>query len=326
MVQIFGVDAVRYYVLHEIPYDNDGSITWDLLVERINSDLANILGNLVNRTIAMTNKYFDGVVTNPEVYEEVDDELKQIALAMPKKVQDLMDEFKASKALDEIFVLLRRTNKYIDDTMPWALAKETDKQERLATVLYNLIEAIRFAAIALEPFMPSTSTKILDQIHTDLRDFKDLSTFGLYPVGNKVTDKPQQLFARLDPKEVEKKVEALQPKKQEQKEDENQITIDDFAKIELTVGTVEKCEKHPDADKLLISQINIGKEVRQIVSGIADFYSPEDMIGKKVIVVSNLKPAVLRGVESQGMILAGSKKKLLELVSVESLPNGTKIK
>ena len=326
LVQIFGVDAVRYYVLHEIPYDNDGSITWDLLVERINSDLANILGNLVNRTIAMTNKYFDGVVTNPEVYEEVDDELKQIALAMPKKVQDLMDEFKASKALDEIFVLLRRTNKYIDDTMPWALAKETDKQERLATVLYNLIEAIRFAAIALEPFMPSTSTKILDQIHTDLRDFKDLSTFGLYPVGNKVTDKPQQLFARLDPKEVEKKVEALQPKKQEQKEDENQITIDDFAKIELTVGTVEKCEKHPDADKLLISQINIGKEVRQIVSGIADFYSPEDMIGKKVIVVSNLKPAVLRGVESQGMILAGSKKKLLELVSVESLPNGTKIK
>lgn len=326
LVQIFGVDAVRYYVLHEIPYDNDGSITWDLLVERINSDLANILGNLVNRTIAMTNKYFDGVVTNPEVYEEVDAELKQIALAMPKKVQDLMDEFKASKALDEIFVLLRRTNKYIDDTMPWALAKETDKQERLATVLYNLIEAIRFAAIALEPFMPSTSTKILDQIHTDLRDFKDLSTFGLYPVGNKVTDKPQQLFARLDPKEVEKKVEALQPKKQEQKEDENQITIDDFAKIELTVGTVEKCEKHPDADKLLISQINIGKEVRQIVSGIADFYSPEDMIGKKVIVVSNLKPAVLRGVESQGMILAGSKKKLLELVSVESLPNGTKIK
>ena len=202
LVQIFGVDAVRYYVLHEIPYDNDGSITWDLLVERINSDLANILGNLVNRTIAMTNKYFDGVVTNPEVYEEVDDELKQIALAMPKKVQDLMDEFKASKALDEIFVLLRRTNKYIDDTMPWALAKETDKQERLATVLYNLIEAIRFAAIALEPFMPSTSTKILDQIHTDLRDFKDLSTFGLYSVGNKVTDKPQQLFARLDPKEV----------------------------------------------------------------------------------------------------------------------------
>lgn len=326
LVKIFGVDAVRYYVLHEIPYDNDGSITWDLLVERINSDLANILGNLVNRTIAMTNKYFDGIVTNPGVSEPVDDELKEIALAMTKKVQAYMDEFKASKALDEIFVLLRRTNKYIDDTMPWALAKDESKKERLATVLYNLIEAIRFAAIALEPYMPSTSTKILDQINTDQRNFLDLNTFGLYQEGTKVTEKPQQLFARLDPKEVEKKVAALYPQKEEKQEDDNQITIDDFAKIELVVGTVEKCEKHPDADKLLVSQINIGKETRQIVSGIADFYTPEDMIGKKVIVVSNLKPAKLRGVESQGMILAGSKKKMLELVSVENLPNGTKIR
>ena len=326
LVKIFGVDAVRYYVLHEIPYDNDGSITWDLLVERINSDLANILGNLVNRTIAMTNKYFDGIVTNPGVSEPVDDELKEIALAMPKKVQAYMDEFKASKALDEIFVLLRRTNKYIDDTMPWALAKDESKKDRLATVLYNLIEAIRFAAIALEPYMPSTSTKILDQINTDQRNFLDLNTFGLYQEGTKVTEKPQQLFARLDPKEVEKKVAALYPQKEEKQEDDNQITIDDFAKIELVVGTVEKCEKHPDADKLLVSQINIGKETRQIVSGIADFYTPEDMIGKKVIVVSNLKPAKLRGVESQGMILAGSKKKMLELVSVENIPNGTKIR
>lgn len=326
LVKIFGVDAVRYYVLHEIPYDNDGSITWDLLVERINSDLANILGNLVNRTIAMTNKYFDGIVTNPGVSEPVDDELKEIALAMPKKVQAYMDEFKASKALDEIFVLLRRTNKYIDDTMPWALAKDESKKDRLATVLYNLIEAIRFAAIALEPYMPSTSTKILDQINTDQRNFLDLNTFGLYQEGTKVTEKPQQLFARLDPKEVEKKVAALYPQKEEKQEDDNQITIDDFAKIELVVGTVEKCEKHPDADKLLVSQINIGKETRQIVSGIADFYTPEEMVGKKVIVVSNLKPAKLRGVESQGMILAGSKKKMLELVSVENLPNGTKIR
>ncbi|OUQ79240.1 methionine--tRNA ligase [Massilimicrobiota sp. An105] len=326
LVKIFGVDAVRYYVLHEIPYDNDGSITWDLLVERINSDLANILGNLVNRTIAMTNKYFDGIVTNPQVNEPVDDELKEIALAMPKKVQAYMDEFKASKALDEIFVLLRRTNKYIDDTMPWALAKDESKKDRLATVLYNLIEAIRFAAIALEPYMPSTSTKILDQINTDQRNFLDLNTFGLYQEGTKVTEKPQQLFARLDPKEVEKKVEALYPQKEEKQEDDNQITIDDFAKIELVVGTVEKCEKHPDADKLLVSQINIGKETRQIVSGIADFYTPEEMVGKKVIVVSNLKPAKLRGIESQGMILAGSKKKMLELVSVENLPNGTKIR
>ena len=326
LVKIFGVDAVRYYVLHEIPYDNDGSITWDLLVERINSDLANILGNLVNRTIAMTNKYFDGIVTNPQVNEPVDDELKEIALAMPKKVQAYMDEFKASKALDEIFVLLRRTNKYIDDTMPWALAKDESKKDRLATVLYNLIEAIRFAAIALEPYMPSTSTKILDQINTDQRNFLDLNTFGLYQEGTKVTEKPQQLFARLDPKEVEKKVAALYPQKEEKQEDDNQITIDDFAKIELVVGTVEKCEKHPDADKLLVSQINIGKETRQIVSGIADFYTPEEMVGKKVIVVSNLKPAKLRGIESQGMILAGSKKKMLELVSVENLPNGTKIR
>lgn len=326
LVKIFGVDAVRYYVLHEIPYDNDGSITWDLLIERINSDLANILGNLVNRTIAMTNKYFDGIVTNPGVSEPVDDELKEIALAMPKKVQAYMDEFKASKALDEIFVLLRRTNKYIDDTMPWALAKDESKKDRLATVLYNLIEAIRFAAIALEPYMPSTSTKILDQINTDQRNFLDLNTFGLYQEGTKVTEKPQQLFARLDPKEVEKKVAALYPQKEEKQEDDNQITIDDFAKIELVVGTVEKCEKHPDADKLLVSQINIGKETRQIVSGIADFYTPEEMVGKKVIVVSNLKPAKLRGVESQGMILAGSKKKMLELVSVENLPNGTKIR
>jgi len=326
LVDIFGVDAVRYYVLHEIPYDNDGSITWDLLVERINSDLANILGNLVNRTIAMTNKYFDGIVTNPGVAEPVDDELKEIALAMPGKVQTFMDEFKASKALDEIFVLLRRTNKYIDDTMPWALAKDETKKDRLATVLYNLIEAIRFAAIALEPYMPSTSTKILDQINTDQREMKDLTTVGLYKEGTKVTDKPQQLFARLDPKEVAKKVDALQTSKAEPKEEENLISIDDFAKIELVVGTVEKCEKHPEADRLLVSQINIGKEIRQIVSGIADYYSPEDMIGKKVIVVSNLKPAKLRGVESQGMILAGSKKKLLEVISVDSLPNGTKIR
>ena len=274
----------------------------------------------------MTNKYFDGIVTNPHIDEEIDNELKDIALAMPHKVQTLMDEFKASKALDEIFVLLRRTNKYIDDTMPWALAKDETKKERLATVLYNLIEAIRFAAIALEPYMPSTSTKILDQINTDQRQMKDLTTFGLYKEGTKVTDKPQQLFARLDPKEVEKKVNDLQPKKEKPQVDENLISIDDFAKVELVVGTVEKCEKHPSADRLLVSQINIGKETRQIVSGIAEHYSPDDMIGKKVIVVANLKPAMLRGVESQGMILAGSKKKLLEVISVETLPNGTKIR
>ena len=327
LVDLFGVDAVRYYLLHEIPYDNDGSITWDLLVERINSDLANILGNLVNRTIAMCNKYFDGVVTNTNVCEPVDDELKSIALAMPEKTIKLENEFKLAKALDEIYVLLRRTNKYIDDTMPWALAKDETKKDRLATVLYNLVEAIRFSAIALEPFIPGTSKKILDMINTDERDMMKLDTFGSYKSGTKVTDHPEVLFARLDPKEVAKQVEKLTPAKPvvpEKKDETPEITIDDFAKVELVVGEVKKCEKHPKADRLLVSQIDIGGEVRQIVSGIADSYSPEDMPGKKVIVVKNLKPAKLRGVESQGMILAGGTKKSIKVLETD-LPAGTKI-
>ena len=260
--------------------------------------------------------------------EAVDDELIEIALAMPKKVIGKMDEFKSSDALDAIFTLLRRTNKYIDETMPWALAKDETKRDRLATVLYNLIESIRFAAIALIPYMPSTANKILDQINTDQRDLLALDTFGTYKEGTKVAEKPEMLFARLDPKEIQKKVEALQPAKPEVKEEpkeDNTITIDDFKKIELIVGTVEECKKHPDADKLLVSQINLGKETRQIVSGIADHYTPEEFVGKKVIVVANLKPAKLRGIESQGMILAGDKKGLLEVISVENLPNGTKI-
>lgn len=325
LVDIFGVDAVRYYCLHEIPYDHDGTITWDLLVERINSDLANILGNLVNRTIAMANKYFGGVIHNTKVIEDIDQDLINVALAMPKKTQAKMDQFKASDALDEIFVLLRRTNKYIDETMPWALAKDDTKKDRLETVLYHLLESIRFAAIALFPYMPTTSTKILDQINTDQRDFLKLDTFGLYASGTKVTEKPEMLFARLDPKEIEKKVEALSNKPKKQPKEENLISIEDFAKVELTVGTVESCKKHPNADKLLILQINIGKETRQIVSGIADYFTPETIVGKKVVVVTNLKPAKLRGVESQGMILAGSTKKLLDLVTVD-LPNGTKIR
>lgn len=327
LVDVFGVDAVRYFVLHEIPYDNDGTMTWELLIERINSDLANVLGNLVNRTIAMSNKYFGGVVTNPKEVEPVDQELMDIALVMPKKAMEKMDQYKASDALDEIFTLLRRTNKYIDETMPWVLAKDEEKNNRLATVIYNLVESIRFAAVALQPYIPETASKILDQLNTNERDLLDLTTFGLYKEGTKVAEKPEILFARLDPKEVEERISALQPEKEIKKiEIENPITIDDFSKVELTVGTVESCKKHPDADKLLISQINIGSQVRQIVSGIADHYSPGDMIGKKVIVVSNLKPANLRGVESQGMILAGSKKKKLEIVEVKDLPNGTKIK
>ena len=323
LVDIFGVDAVRYYVLHEIPYDNDGSITWDLLVEKINSDLANVLGNLVNRTISMSNKYFDGIVNNPKVYEPVDEELINIALEMPKKLINKMDDFKSSDALDAIFTLLRRTNKYIDETMPWALAKDESKKERLATVLYNLIESIRFSAIALIPFIPSTANKILDQINTDQRDYQTLNEFGAYKEGTKVTEKPEILFARLDSKEIEKKVAKLSTV-QEVKEDDL-ITIEDFKKVELVVGTVEECKKHPDADKLLVSKINLGKETRQIVSGIADYYNPEEFVGKKVIVVANLKPAKLRGVESQGMVLAGETKDLLEVINVENLPNGTKI-
>ena len=328
LVDIFGVDAVRYYVLHEIPYDNDGSITWDLLIEKINSDLANVLGNLVNRTISMSNKYFDGIVNNPKVYEPVDEELINNALEMPKKVINKMDDFKSSDALDAIFTLLRRTNKYIDETMPWALAKDESKKDRLATVLYNLIESIRFSAIALIPFIPSTANKILDQINTDQRDYQTLNEFGAYKEGTKVTEKPEILFARLDSKEIEKKVAKLstvQEVKKEVKEDDL-ITIEDFKKVELVVGTVEECKKHPDADKLLVSKINLGKETRQIVSGIADYYSPEEFVGKKVIVVANLKPAKLRGVESQGMVLAGETKDLLEVINVENLPNGTKIR
>ena len=328
LVDIFGVDAVRYYVLHEIPYDNDGSITWDLLIEKINSDLANVLGNLVNRTISMSNKYFDGIVNNPKVYEPVDEELINTALEMPKKVINKMDGFKSSDALDAIFTLLRRTNKYIDETMPWALAKDESKKDRLATVLYNLIESIRFSAIALIPFIPSTANKILDQINTDQRDYQTLNEFGAYKEGTKVTEKPEILFARLDSKEIEKKVAKLstvQEVKKEVKEDDL-ITIEDFKKVELVVGTVEECKKHPDADKLLVSKINLGKETRQIVSGIADYYSPEEFVGKKVIVVANLKPAKLRGVESQGMVLAGETKDLLEVINVENLPNGTKIR
>ena len=328
LVDIFGVDAVRYYVLHEIPYDNDGSITWDLLIEKINSDLANVLGNLVNRTISMSNKYFDGIVNNPKVYEPVDEELINTALEMPKKVINKMDDFKSSDALDAIFTLLRRTNKYIDETTPWILAKDESKKDRLATVLYNLIESIRFSAIALIPFIPSTANKILDQINTDQRDYQTLNEFGAYKEGTKVTEKPEILFARLDSKEIEKKVAKLstvQEVKKEVKEDDL-ITIEDFKKVELVVGTVEECKKHPDADKLLVSKINLGKETRQIVSGIADYYSPEEFVGKKVIVVANLKPAKLRGVESQGMVLAGETKDLLEVINVENLPNGTKIR
>ena len=325
LVKMFGVDAVRYFVLHEMPFDNDGNITYELLIERINSDLANILGNLVNRTIAMSNKYFNGVVTNPNVCEAVDEELKAVALEAPKKVAEKMDKLRVADAIDVIFGLLRRSNKYIDETMPWALAKDETKQERLQTVLYNLVESIRIAAVLLESFLPETSAKILDQINATQKDYLDLNTFGLYESGTKVTSQPQALFMRLDPKVVLAQIEA-EEKTTPKKSLTPEISIEDFAKIELKVGTVLKCEKHPKADKLLVSQVDLGDETRQIVSGIATAYTPEDMVNRKVIVVTNLKPANLRGVESQGMLLAGQHKKKIALATIiEELPNGTKI-
>ncbi len=326
LVNQFGVDAVRYFVLHEMPFDNDGNITYELLIERINSDLANILGNLVNRTIAMSNKYFGGVVTNTGVNEPVDDELKAVALETPKRLAEKMDKLRVADGIDEVFTLLRRTNKYIDETTPWILAKSEDTLPRLQTVLYNLVESIRFAAICLAPFLPETSEKILDQINTNERDYLDLTTFGLYASGTKVTEKPEPLFMRLDPKVVLANLEKEEPQKEAPKSELPEITIDDFAKVELKVGTVLKCEKHPKADKLLVSQVDLGDHTRQIVSGIASSYTPEEMVGKKVVVVTNLKTAQLRGVESQGMLLAGSKKKKISLVTIDTdLPNGTKI-
>ena len=328
LAETYGVDATRYFVLHEMPFDNDGTITHELLIERINSDLANILGNLVNRTIAMSNKYFGGVVTNAGVKEDVDDELIAVALDTKNRVDAKMDQLRVADAISEIFTLLRRSNKYIDETMPWALAKDETKQERLQTVLYNLIESIRIAAVLLDSFLPETSQKILDQINTDQRSYETLDTFGLYASGSKVTDQPQALFMRLDPKVILAQVEAKKaPVKEEKKEPEvPEITIEDFAKVELKVGTVVKCEKHPKADKLLVSQVSLGNETRQIVSGIASCYSPEEMVGRKVIVVTNLKPANLRGVESQGMLLAGQHKKKISLATLaDNLPDGTKI-
>lgn len=317
LVAHFGVDAVRYYCLHEMPFAQDGTITWELMIERINSDLANILGNLVSRTIAMSNKYFGGLVKNPNVCEAVDEELKACALETKKKVEAKMEELRVGDALDEVFALLRRTNKYIDETMPWALAKDESKKERLEEVLYNLVESITIGANLLKAFMPNTTESILKQLYPDNpaagdRDFDDLDKFGLRESGNKVTDKPEILFARLDIEEVMKKVEELQEAQRKANgvpeypvvEKKPEITFDDFEKIQIQVGEVLKCEPVKKAKKLLCSQIRIGEEVRQIVSGISQYYKPEEMVGKKVAVVTNLAPRKICGVESQGMILA----------------------
>ncbi|MEE1355622.1 MAG: methionine--tRNA ligase [Absicoccus porci] len=320
LVDAFGVDAVRYYCLHEMPFAQDGTITWPLIIERINSDLANILGNLVSRSIAMSNKYFDGQITNPGVSEPVDQELIDLAESTLAKVTEKMDDFHVGDALDEIFTLLRRTNKYIDQTEPWVLAKDPEKKDRLATVLYNLLESIRFSGVLLSSFLPETSEKILDALQTQQRDFDSLAKFGQLETNHAVIKKMQPLFARIDEKKFF--AQKAKPKKAE----EPKIDVDDFAKVELKVGTIVSCEKHPKADRLLVEQIDLGDETRQIVSGIAKYYQPEDLVGKQVVVVTNLKPVKLRGVESNGMILCAADKKHLSIVSVnQPMPNGTKI-
>ena len=320
LVDLFGVDAVRYFVLHEMPFENDGVITWELLVERMNSDLANTLGNLVNRTISMSNKYFGGVVTKTGAAEEVDDDLKAVVTATKAKVAAKMEELRVADAMTEIFGLFKRGNKYIDETMPWALAKDEAKKDRLEEVLYNLVESITIGACLLESFMPETTEKILAQLNAEKRSYEELDQFGLYVSGNKVTDQPQILFQRLDVKEVMEKVEVIQAKQkaamaaasqEEEKEEEavidlepkEEITFEDFGKMQFQVGEIISCEPVKKSKKLLCFQVKVGSQVRQIVSGIKAYYKPEDTIGMKVMVLTNLKPAKLAGMMSEGMLL-----------------------
>ena len=312
LADFFGVDAVRYFVLHEMPFENDGVITWELMVERMNSELANTLGNLVNRTVSMSNKFFGGVVTDTHVCEEIDEDLKAVVTSTAGKVTAKMENLRVADAMTEIFTLFKRCNKYVDETMPWALAKEEDKKDRLATVLYNLVEGIYIGTTLLEPFMPETAQRILKQLQVDARGMDTLETFGLYPSGKSVTEKPEILFARLDIKEVLKKVEELHPPKAEEAQPDvpivdaapkPEITLDDFDKLQFQVGEIIACEAVKKSRKLLCSQVRIGSQTRQIVSGIKADYTSEEMVGKKVMVLTNLKPAKLAGVLSEGMIL-----------------------
>ncbi|MCG8540644.1 MAG: methionine--tRNA ligase [Clostridia bacterium] len=318
----FGVDGVRYYSLHEMPFAQDGTITWELVMERINSDLANVLGNLVNRTITMVNKYFDGTIERPIEKEDIDDELIKLALETPQRVQAKMDDLKVADAISEIFTLLRRSNKYIDETMPWILGKDPDKKGRLGTVLYNLLESIRFSGVLLNPFLPETSKRIFEQLNTSDTTLESLSEFKGMEVGAKV-GKAEILFERIDiqKKLKEIKAELSQSKEVKNKEKEesvkSEITIDDFAKVDLRVAEITQAEKHPKADKLLVLKLKVGDGTRQVVSGIAKDYRPEDLIGMKVVLVANLKPVKLRGVESQGMILAATSGKKLTLVEAD---------
>ena len=346
LVDFFGVDAVRYFVLHEMPFENDGVISWELMVERMNSDLANILGNLVNRTISMTNKYFGGVVADKSVTAPEDEDLKAVVLEAVKKADAKMDQLRVADAITEIFNIFRRSNKYIDETAPWVLAKDEEKKDRLSTVLYNLTEAITIGASLLESFMPETSAKILAQLNTAKRSLDELQTFGLYPSGNQVTEKPEILFARMDVKEVLEKAEALQAAQAaeaakesgadaENAEEEDgidlepkaEITYDDFAKLQFQVGEIIKCEAVPKSKKLLCSQVKIGTKTRQIISGIKAHYTPEEMVGKKVMVVTNLKPAKLAGMLSEGMILCAedAEGNLALMTPEKKMPAGAEI-
>lgn len=351
LVAFFGVDAVRYFVLHEMPFENDGTISWELLVERINSDLANTLGNLVNRTISMSNKYFGGVVADKKASEAVDEELKAVAVGAYDKVAARMEELRVADALTEIFALFKRCNKYIDETEPWVLAKDEAKKDRLATVLYNLVESIMIGASLLEPYMPETAKRIAEQLNTGLRGFEELNSFGGYPSGNKVTEKPEILFARLDVKEVVEKAEAMfaqRKAKEEQKTDSDgeqtkdnagtksdvidiapkeEITYDLFDKMQFQVGEIISCEEVPKSKKLLCSKVRIGSQVKQIVSGIKQHYSAEEMVGKKVMVLVNLKPATLAGVVSEGMLLCAedAEGNLALLTPEKQMPAGAEI-
>ena len=340
--KFFGVDAVRYFLLHEMPYDNDGVVSWDLMTERINSDLANILGNLVNRTISMSNKYFGGVVADKGVKEAVDDDLKAVAVSTYDRAVAKMDTFHVADAISEIFVLFKRLNKYIDETEPWVLAKDEAKKDRLATVLYNLTEGIMIGASLLYPFLPDTAESIATQLNDKLRDFDALNEFGKYPSGNKVTDSPKILFARLDINDVHAEMERIaalqkaeagvveEPAKEEnaiELEVRDEITYDDFAKLQFAVGEIIKCEEVPKSKKLLCSQVKIGNSVKQIVSGIKQHYSAEEMVGKKVMVLVNLKPATLAGVVSEGMLLCAEDPdgKLALMTPEKEMPSGAEI-
>ena len=342
MADMFGVDAVRYFVLHEMPFENDGVITWELVVERLNSELANTLGNLVNRTISMSNKYFGGVVTDKGVTAEVDDDLKNTILEAVKKVDAKMNDLRVADAITETFNIFKRCNKYIDETMPWALAKDETQADRLSTVLYNLVEGISIGAALLEPFMPETTAKIRKQLNAPELTLEDLTKFGNYVSGTKVTDAPEILFARLDINEIMPKVEEIRAKQRAQAgvteepqaeagidvEKKPEISIDDFMKVQLRVGEILKCEEVPKSKKLLCSQVKIGSEVKQIVSGIKQHYSAEEMVGMKVVVVANLKPAKLAGVLSEGMLLCAedAEGNLSLLTPEKDMPNGAEIR